>query len=235
MRGMRTAFALLLAVCGNAHAAADACDGDGIRVLQPVAHKATDARAYWLDDTRIRWPGLPANARYRLVASTSAGLQVERGKPVKGADRAYILSVADSVPAATAARFRFVGAGATLALPEDARAGLRDLLGSQALLVREDAHGNLVDATYLQSPGALDALYGVAVDDAAPLGATPVGGATWFRVWAPTAIDVSVCLHRDGASPAVGSLPMAHDARTGLWANSAPRDLRGGYYTYLVD
>ena len=116
-----------------------------------------------------------------------------------------------------------------------ARSGLRDLLRGQAMLVREDARGNVVDATYLQTPGALDALYAAAADDRSPLGATPGDGTTWFRVWAPTAIDVSVCLYRDGTSAASELVRLAHDARTGNWLNGIPRDLRGGYYTYLVD
>ena len=235
MRGMRTAFALLLAVCGNAHAAIDACDGESVRVLQPVAHAATDARAYWLDDSRIRWSGQPADARYRLVASASAGLRVEHGKPVEGADHAHALLPSAEVAGETASRFRFIAEGATLALPDDARSGLRDLLRGQAMLVREDALGNVVDATYLQTSGALDALYAEAGNDRAPLGATPDDASTWFRVWAPTALDVSVCLYRDGASPAVESVPLAQDARTGQWLNGIPGDLRGGYYTYLVD
>ena len=235
MRGMRTAFALLLAVSGNTYAGTEACDGDSVRVLQPVEHKATDSRAYWLDGMTIRWPGQPADANYRLVASTSAGLQVEPGKPVAGADHSHALLPANRVPADVAARFRFIGDGATLALPDDGRSGLRDLMRGQAMLVREDMAGNVVDATYLQTPGALDVLYAAAADDHPPPGATPGDGATWFRVWAPTAIDVSLCLYRDGTSAASELVQLAYDARTGNWLNGIPRDMRGSYYTYLVD
>lgn len=235
IRGMRTTFALLLAVCGTARAGIEDCNGDVARVLQPVAHAATDARAYWLDDTRIRWPGQPADARYRLVASASAALVVERGKPVAGAERSHALHPSDALPQKLVERFRFVGDGASLELPIEAKAGVRELLRGQVLLVREDARGNVVDATYLQAPGALDALYAEAGDDRAPLGASPNGDATWFRVWAPTAIDVSACLYRDGASAAVERMPLARDERTGNWLYGAPRDLRGSYYTYLVD
>ena len=235
MRGMRTAFALLFAMCGPAHAAIADCDGDSVRVLQSVAHKAVDARAYWLDDTRIRWPGQPGDARYRLLTSASAGLQVERGKPVSGADRSDALLASGHLPGDVARRFRFVGDGATLALPVDVHAHLRGLLRGQALLVREDAGGNVVDATYLQMPGALDALYAAAADDRVPLGASPGGGATSFRLWAPTAIEVSACLYSDGASAARAVLPLAWQANTGLWDGATPRDLRGGYYAYLVD
>jgi hypothetical protein len=125
MRGMRTTFALLLAVAGNAQAGTADCDGDAARVLHAAAHAATDARAYWLDGTRIRWPAQPADARYRLVASSSAGLRVERGQAVAGADRSYLLQASHDLPDAVAARFRFVGEGATLRLPDEAKAGLR--------------------------------------------------------------------------------------------------------------
>jgi len=235
MRGMRTAFALLLAACGTVHAGIDACDGASVHVLQSVTHKASDARAYWLDGRTIRWPKQPLDGRYRLVASASAGLSAERGPPVAGARHSRALLPVGELPAGVAARFRFIGDGATLVLPDEARSNLRDLLRAQVMLVREDARGNVVDATYLQTPGALDALYAAADEDRAPLGATPADGTTWFRVWAPTAVAVSVCLYRDGVSQAVESLPLAHDARTGLWLDGVPRDSRGGYYTYLVD
>ncbi|HSD16329.1 MAG TPA: alpha-1,6-glucosidase domain-containing protein [Thermomonas sp.] len=204
-------------------------------MLQPAAHTASDARAYWLDDTRIRWPGQPGDVRYRLLASNNAGLRIQRGEAVDGADRSFALVPATTVADAIARRFAFVGDGATLAIPEAAKTALGGVLRGQLMLVREDARGNVVDATYLQAPGALDVLYAAAGDDRAPLGASPGDGATWFRLWAPTAIEVSLCLYRDGASPAFERVPLAHDPRTGLWRDGVPRDLRGGYYTYLVD
>ena len=168
----------MLLACTHANAATVDCDGEPTRVLQPAAHAATDARAYWLDDARIRWPKQPADARYRLVASAAAGLRAQPGKPVAGADRAFVLDAASTVPEASAERFGFVGDGASLALPDDARAALRELLRGQVLLVREDARGNVADATYLQTPGALDVLYAAADSDPSPLGATPGRGAT---------------------------------------------------------
>ena len=225
----------MLLACTHAHAATADCDGEPARVLQPVAHAATDARAYWLDDAHIRWPKQPADARYRLVASAAAGLRAERAKPVAGADRSFVLAAASAVPEALAERFGFVGDGASLVLPGDARAALRELLRGQVLLVREDARGNVADATYLQTPGALDVLYAAADSDPAPLGATPGKGATVFRLWAPTARGASACLYRDGASPVSEELPLANEARTGNWVANVPRDLRGAYYSYLVD
>ncbi len=233
MHGMRTAFALLLAACGTTQASIDDCDGDGARVLQPVVHAAADARAYWLDAATIRWPNQLGAARYRLVASQHAGLRIIRGKPVEGADEAFALASAAGVADALAKRFAFVGQGVTLAIPDTAKTQLRDLLRGQVMLVREDAQGNVVDATYLQTPGALDVLYRAA--EAMPLGADVLDGETAFAIWAPTAVAVAVCLYDDGHRKAREQIPLDVQQGNGTWVGFLPNDLRGGYYAYLVD
>ena len=210
------------------------CDGPIATTLHPAAYAATDARAYWLDAGTIRWPKMPAQARYRLHASATAALKVERGEPVQGADAVFALQPA-TASAEAAARFGFIGSGAELRMAASDAARLRDLLTGQLLLVQEDAQGRVVDATYLQHPGALDDVYAAADTDHAPLGATPGKDVTQFRVWAPTAGKASLCLYRDGVANAESASPMQRDVRSGTWQQAVQRDLRGGYYTYLVD
>ena len=67
------------------------------------------------------------------------------------------------------------------------------------------------------------------------LGATPGSDGTGFRVWAPTARDVSLCLYDDGDGAASARLPMQRDDATGTWSTRLPGDRSGDYYTYLVD
>ncbi len=227
--------ASLLLASMHANAATSDCDGAAARVLHPVAHAASDARAYWLDAAHLRWPKQQGDARYRLLASSNAGLRIQRGKPVGGAGQSVTLTPATGLPAGVSERFRFVGDGATLALPPAAQARLAELLRGQLMLVQEDAQGRVLDATYLQHPGALDVLYAQADGDLAPLGVTLAGGATSLRLWAPTATRVSACLYRDGASAAERELPLARDEGTGIWQKRVARDLSGSYYAYLVD
>ena len=226
------ALAVLLAAPVQAQVAD--CDGAASSTLQPSPHAAADARAYWLDATTIRWPKMPANARYRLHASATAGLRVERGAAVEGADAAVPLQPA-TASAAAAVRFRFTGDGAELRVAEGDRDRVRGLLSRQLLLVQEDTQGRVLDATYLQHPAALDDLYAPADADPEPFGALPAAGATWLRLWAPTAIRVSACLYPDGKAPARDLVSLARDPRTGSWSQRVPRDLRGDYYTFLVD
>ena len=227
------ALALLAVAPMPALASSSDCDGESARTLHAATYAATDARAYWLDAGTIRWPKMPAGSRYRLYAAADAGLRVERGQSVRGADAAITLEPAATLAEDAAARFRFTGVGVELRLPEQERPRIAELLRGQVLLVQEDAQGRVLDATYLQSPGALDALYADA--DSAMLGALPGDGASWFRLWAPTARDVSLCLYGDGAAKASSQVPLAREDASGLWLQGVPRDLRGQYYTYLVD
>ena len=237
MRGLRKwgrVLALLLVMAPPvASASIAACDGPLAQTLQPAAHSASDARAYWLDAETIRWPGMPASARYRLHASSNGTLQAVPGRAVAGG-RAIGLDQARTSQGAPA-RFRFTGEGVQLVLPAGARKQLPDLLRGQLLLAREDDRGRVLDATYVQLPGALDALYAEADTDPAPLGAVPASDATTFRLWAPTARAVSACIYPTGGGRASEHLPLTRDARTGIWRGAVPRDLRGHYYTYLVE
>lgn len=221
--------------CNIANASEAGCNGDmGIK-LHPAAYTATDARAYWLDDHTLRWPGKPKDGRYRLLASTDARLRIEKGAKVEGVETAIKLQVAMPHESDFEQRVAWIGDGADLQLPADARAELAALLKQQVLLVHEDIRGRVLDATYLQTPLALDALYANADQDDRRLGVEATDAETTLRVWAPTARTVSACLYADRLRAATDMLPMQRDTATGIWSLSTPRDLRGGYYTYVVD
>ncbi|HEY9024335.1 MAG TPA: hypothetical protein VIP05_08550, partial [Burkholderiaceae bacterium] len=65
-------------------AAAAACDtAEFATTLQPAASRApVSARAVWLSQSLIRWPGAPAQGRYVLVSSDKGALVAAVGQPV---------------------------------------------------------------------------------------------------------------------------------------------------------
>jgi len=69
------------------------------------------------------------------------------------------------------------------------------------------------------------------------LGAVWTPERTTFRVWAPTADAVSVCLYANGGETGmdilIESVPMTADAQ-GTWVAAVEGDLNGTYYTYAV-
>ena len=136
-------WALLAVAPMPALASSSDCDGESARTLHAATYAATDARAYWLDAGTIRWPKMPAGSRYLLYAAADAGLRVERGQSVRGADAAITLEPAATLAEDAAARFRFTGVGVELRLPEQERPRIAELLRGQILLVQEDAQGRV--------------------------------------------------------------------------------------------
>lgn len=217
---------------------ADCNAPDFARTLYPAQADAIPehARAHWLDRHLLRWPGVEATpaSRFRLYHAADASLIARPGSRVLGHDGALDLAIrATAIPSQLAERFRFVGDGVTLETRAD-DATLSALHRGQLLLVREDAKGRVLDATALQPAGAFDDLHrdARALDD---LGAMPTVDDTRFRLWAPSAQAVSVCLYADDSAPADAVHPLVRDDRTGSWSLSLPGDLSRRAYLYLVD
>jgi len=238
------AAGLLLALtagCARAAAADDparlraACDAPSFATsLTNVANAAVvPARAVWLSQGLLQWPGMPAQGRYVLVDSATGALVARAGEPVAGADETLPLTLSTAAPPPELARrFKHVAAGALLQADDPARVA-RALRG-QALVVREDDQGRVLDASATQLAGALDAAYAAAAD-ATDLGVTLAPAATRFALWAPTAQAVHACLHARAEGPATAVVALARDDATGLWRGGVPGRRAGGYYTYLVD
>jgi len=226
-------FALLLLVAGASVArAAGVCEGPHetlLRASPALPAAMVQARAAWLDGHRLRWAGQGGDGRWRLLHSRDGQLRLAAGAPAAGADAALVLDAAAEPPASEALkRFSHIAPGVTLAVRAADRARLPALHRGQLMLVREDAGGRVLAATAVQAAGALDALYAVA-ESVPDLGATPRARRTDFRLWAPTARRVSLCV--DGQAPQA----MRRDARSGVWSAVVPRRLHGRAYAFAVE
>ena len=212
-----------------------ACDAPAFATtLTAVASDAPmPARAIWLSQSAIQWPGIAAAGRFVLASSAGGALVAKVGAPLAGADDVLPLVVStDPLPPALATRFKHVAAGVVLHAPDAARVS-RALRG-QVLVVREDEQGRVLEASALQIAGALDDAFAAAakLDD---LGVTLAPGATRFALWAPTARAVHACVHAGAEGASTGVVALQRDEATGAWRGQAPARLAGGYYTYLVD
>ncbi|MCU0646753.1 MAG: DUF3372 domain-containing protein [Gemmatimonadaceae bacterium] len=221
---------------GHAQPASAAC-------LAPAAAdtlvRATDttrtARAHWLTGQMMQWPGAPTTGRYALYRAVRPTLRIRTGEVVRGADARVPVRV-DTAPLAApiAQRFRFVDAGARMALPSLSRVVRSALWRDDVVLVREDADRRVLDATRLQHAGALDDHF-AAASAVRDLGVTLDRATARVAVWAPTARRVSVCVHGADRDASAKVVPMRHDALTGVWRATIAGDLRGRAYRYLVD
>ena len=210
-----------------------ACDASAFaQLLHPAA--AIDASAVWTGASRLLWVDKSAGPnRFRLVHSAAGTLRLAPGQRVAGHDGAMTLAV---LPSDTArdARYQYLGPALPLQVAARDAHKLRNWHRGQLALVQESAQGELIAATSVQVAGALDDLYARA-ENASDLGVSIQRGATQWKLWAPTARSVALCLHDTADGPAGSVLPMQRDASTGVWQLRQRGDLSGRYYNYLVD
>jgi len=219
-------------------AACDAASFQTVLVSPPAGRTAVAAHAVWLDAQRLRWPQMPISGRYRLFHSASGQLVTNIGEPVRGADGAIALSVVANFSARTTSsvvdRFKYVKEGVTLAVRPADYEQLGRWHRGQLLVVSESQDGRVLAVAAIQIGGALDARY-AAAGTVSDLGVTVSRAQTRFKVWAPTASEVSLCVYNTGSSGATTIMSMSRDARSGIWSASARSDLTGRYYTYLIE
>ena len=242
------AFALV----ASAHAAQPAladCDGTHAALLQASATSAIDARAVWLNGRQIRWPKLApdasnASTQFKLYFSESGGLQITPGKAVRGADAAITLQAKFAPLAAEfSAHFGYLDAdgveadGVTLsAAPVEQKRLMQWQRGQLMLAQIAQADGAVIDSTAVQIAGFLDDAYAgaEAIDS---LGAVVLSNkkTTTFKLWAPTAQSVALCVYDGSKSAAKTVAPMQMDAQTGVWDAQLAGNLHGKYYRFSVD
>ena len=213
----------------------DACNTDAFEtVLQPVDHPL-EARSIWINRQLLKWPGVQVGEQFRLYYSASGKLNVRIGSKVTGADGALSLDAStDVLVPALATRFKYVADGVLLKLRDADVPRMQGLHQQQMILVQEGANGEVIKQTSAQIAGAMDDLYSAA-KNVADLGVGINGAQTTFKLWAPTAQKVSVCLFEKGAGKAKSMEAMQWNASSGIWSTTQAADMSGQYYKYIVD
>lgn len=197
----------------------------------------TDAKAFALTSTLMKWPRVDASGSFKLYYATQGGIKAVKGGAVTGAEGSLDLEAnAKGVPDSIAERFKFVPPGVILNIKDadvaDGGALLKQILTKQLVLVQLNAEGKVENATTVQLPGALDHAYAAAKDET--LGVTVGEASTTFKVWAPTAQTVALCVYDTGTGSSTAKHDMTFDANTGVWSFTADSNLSGKYYKYMV-
>ena len=221
----------------------DDCIASGFEKILSASPSVFDARAYWLNRTFIKWPGADITGHFKLYYSATGQIIASRGAVVAGADGGISLDLTPAAKNKSIARalshFKYVPDGVVLAVRKRDANLLPGLLRQQLILVHEDTSGLVLDATMLQIAGALDDIYagaGHAEDLGVKLSQTNASiERTQFKLWAPTARAVSVCIYQTGAGQAIAHAAMHADIARGIWSVNRPNDLSGQYYKYIVE
>ena len=190
-----------------------------------------EQRAHWIDETTIAWPaglGSTDKAGYALHSASDASLALTDGQVTGG--EAIALTVDGTLTEDQTARFPALAGHLALKVPDaDAAA----LVRTQLAVSQIGVDGAVTAYTGVQLPGVLDDLYASALDDV-DLGVTFQGKKPTFRLWAPTAQQVSLLTWDAGAE----SEPVRHeatwDAASGVWQVAGDRKLKNDEFLWEV-
>ncbi|HEX4858181.1 MAG TPA: alpha-1,6-glucosidase domain-containing protein [Usitatibacteraceae bacterium] len=211
------------------------CRIEHSRVLQAATTgPALNAEAVWIDATRIRWPAAGPGRTFRLLEADDIESDPSPGSTLAGARVLELLPASSRLDALTTRAIAYLGAGVDLELRDVDRARLRELHKRRVVLVELDNAQRVVRATRVQAARALDALFAESASRTV-LGFSREGGLTHFRLWAPTARRVALCLYPSGTADAVQDVQMVEEPASGVWQAALPVGPASRYYAYLVD
>ncbi len=205
------------------------CDAANFQSTLRPAEAKYEASAYWLDAKTIHWPSVKHENRFVLIAKPTSILRV--GEPVPPGSAEIAL---EASPIVTTNRFAWLPAGARITSAALTENGVKALLKNDAVLAQLDPQSKVLQATRIQHAGALDGLYAPA-EAVSDFGITFSARAAQFKLWAPTALQVAVCVYPSARAPATALQPLREDAGTGAWLGTSDAAKRGHYYKYLVD
>lgn len=192
------------------------------------------AAAHWLAPGVLAWDldEAPEGASYRLYSSVNGGLEVVDGM-VTGGDYITLERRADALDPVLAAAHPHLKSFDSLTLPKKAAGRARTLLKGELLVVQVGADGSVRQATGVQVPAVLDALYPNALKRS--LGLDWKGQRPRFDLWAPTARQVSLHVYREGSGgEALATVPLK-EGRDGVWSLLGEKDWKDAYYLYEVE
>ncbi|GAB4578846.1 MAG: pullulanase-type alpha-1,6-glucosidase [Anaerolineales bacterium] len=191
----------------------------------------TRQQAHWVTEDTLAWNiDTDVATTFSLISAPDGGLELDPSGVIGGTSINLTLAP-EGLPEEVKAKFPHLSQFAALKLAPADLEKVPDLLKGQLAVAAFNADGRPVDATGVQIPGVLDALY--TYDG--PLGLTWEEGLPVFRVWAPTARSVTLNIYANsGERTFPQARPMTLDPETGVWAFTGEAAFKGKYYAYEV-
>nr|WP_256375951.1 pullulanase-type alpha-1,6-glucosidase [Cellulomonas sp. Y8] len=210
-----------------------------ITVENPPLTGVGQQRAHWVRADLLAWPrdllggADPADLTWALHHAPEGGIGVTDGAVTGPAGTGEVPLTYDAAGLPADVRADVPALAGAVALRLDPGTDAAALLPGEVQVSQADADG-LTALTGVQVPGVLDDLYASAAD--ADLGITWSGGAPTFRLWAPTAQDVTLLTWAPGADLAAAPTRVATTrAADGTWSVTGDATWAGARYRYEVE
>lgn len=188
-------------------------------------------KAHWVRRDTILWNtvGSP-QYRYSLFYSPDAALELT-ANGLEGGVEIPLTFVPSGAEAEIRQKFPHLASFTTLKVEQAENLSYEKALKSEIAVLMRDETGRVVDVTGVQLPGVLDDLY--TYDG--PLGVTFERSTPVLRVWAPTAVSVTLHLFEDAVSDSATKLPMQWEPASGTWSIRGEPAWVGKFYLYEVE
>ncbi len=199
--------------------------------VKPGTVTISGAGAHLLTPGVLAWNVTnPAAVSFELRASATAGIAVVSGDVTGGT--VLTLTKGGTVASSGITKWPHLQAWPAFALDAAGQAAVPAALKGQLVAVARDATGKAIQATLVQTYGAIDVLFATT----APLGPTFSGvkGPPTFSLWAPTAQSVTLHVHdTDAARTELPGSPVTlTEGAQGVWSFAGPAEWYGKYYRY---
>ncbi|PMH46591.1 DUF5116 domain-containing protein [Vibrio sp. 10N.286.49.B3] len=194
-------------------------------------------KAHWLDETTIAWESIAGadSVELRYDLNNKIVMDAET-KELEGGE--IITLSAGSISDELKAKFPHLSGLSAAEIDVDSEL-LHTILKSQIVLAAYDSDGKTLAATEVQKPGVLDDVFveeeaGNAINET--LGAIVSGTDAEFKLWAPTAQNVSLTIYDyvEGQHSVLSTHEMTEDPNTGIWQSESISDVVDKFYRYTV-
>ncbi|GGK66060.1 pullulanase-type alpha-1,6-glucosidase [Ornithinimicrobium pekingense] len=201
-----------------------------------VAPDLRSAKGHWLAPDLIAWPAdgveSPELTDWRLHWSPDGGLAVD-AEDVTGGSSAPLTYDPAGLPDSVIEDFPHLDGYVALRLDKKLAKQAGEILQGQVAVAMYDDLGRLQDATGVQIPGVLDALYADRARRTA-YGVSWRGPNPTLTLWAPTAQDVDLLLWPEGGTGDPQRVEMRRGG-DGSWTAKGTKSWTGMEYLYEVD
>ena len=126
---------------------------------------------------------------------------------------------------------------ATIAFKVNKKLDLNSIVKSKNL-VESYRNGELVAESYIQQAPLLDFIFTRQSNDANEVkdfGASVTASGIQFKLWAPTAANVSLLLFDNNKQPLSQPIELKEDLSTGVWSSTTNVASSGTYYQYQIE
>ncbi len=202
--------------------------------VKPGAVSIAGAAAHLISRDTLSWNVTDAGVTFELRASLTADVAATAEGEVAGGTVIPLTRRAAGLTPAQAAKWPHLATWEAFDVAAADQAAVKAALKGQLVAVARDAAGKPIQATFVQTAGAIDDHFATT----APLGPTfaTVAGVPTLSLWAPTAQQVRLRVFAaDAARTEVAGSPFtpAVDA-SGVWSHTGEAGWYGGYYAWEV-